>query len=283
MGLGLYTKRAAKYIIKDHHPKQVTAQIVQRNTNECLKNRIILITGGGRGLGKAMALRLVEEGAKVIITGRNEDVLKNTAEEIKKYGSIEIEVFDVKNFAKGKDVIDRIYVKYGRLDCLINNAGISLHEKDFLDVNVQNMQEQFETNLFGGYFLTQWYIKKYLEQKQDKGNVIFISSERGDFCDNIPYGLTKVAVNSLVKGLSTEFYKKGIRVNGIAPGVTVSEMTKVAQDGNLDNGGPNDTDRYFIPEEVAEVVLFLASDFSGAVSGEIIHTNAGNSILTRFK
>lgn len=283
MSLGLYTKRAIKYIVKDHRPKQVTAKIVQSDMGGCLKDEVILITGGGRGLGKAMAKRFVEEGAKVVITGRNKDVLEKTANEISEWGAVRTMVFDIKDFAKGKDVIDRIYKKYGRLDCLINNAGISLHEKDFLEVSEENMRSQFETNLFGGYFLTQHYIRKYLEEKQNKGNVIFVSSERGDFCDNIPYGLTKVAVNSLVKGLATEFYKKGIRVNGIAPGVTVSEMTKVAQDGNLDNGGPNDTDRYFVPEEVAEVALFLVSDFSGVISGEIIHTNAGNSILTRFR
>ena len=98
-----------------------------------------------------------------------------------------------------------------------------------------------------------------------------------DYNDTILYGLSKTVINSLMRGLSRNFYKKGIRVNAVAPGVTTTEMAGRDRDGNSSNPGAN-SGRYFVPEEVAEVVTWLASDFSKCVSGEIIHTNAGNHI-----
>ena len=95
-------------------------------------------------------------------------------------------------------------------------------------------------------------------------------------CDDLPYGLTKASINSLVQALSYKYYKSGIRVNGIAPGVTVSNMTGLNKDGDLYNNNPSN--RYFLPEEIAEVATFLLSDYSKCISGEIIHCNAGNHI-----
>ncbi len=280
MSLGTYFKRAFKYIAYDHKPKVIKAEIIQSDMKHCLTDKVVVITGGGKGLGKAIAKKLASEGAKVIITGRNEKELSQTTKEIGE--NSEYMVFDIKDFAKGKDIIDKIYEKYGKIDCLINNAGISLHEKSFFDVTEESFKNQMETNLYGSYFFTQHFLRKYLAIDQKGANIIFISSERGDYCDNIPYGLTKVAINSLVKGLSTEFYRKGVRVNGVAPGVTATEMTSIDKNGDLYSGKEN-CERYFVPEEVAETVLFLISDFSNCISGEIIHTNAGNHILTRFK
>lgn len=279
MSLKLYLKRAFKYVIKDYKPKIIKAEIVQSDMHNCLKGKVVVVTGGGKGLGKYIAKKLAKEGAIVIITGRNKGQLVDTVKEIGENSSYY--VFDIKKFPQGEDFIRKIYEKYGKIDCLINNAGISLHEKDFFDVTEEGFKNQIDTNLYGGFFLTQHYLKKYVSEGQKEGNVIFISSERGDYCDNIPYGLTKAAVNSLVKGLSTEFYRIGVRVNAVAPGVTATDMTGIDKDGDLYSENVN-CERYFLPEEVAEVVAFLVSDVSKCVSGEIIHTNAGNHILTRF-
>lgn len=275
MGAKLYLKRAANYVIKGHKPELVRAEIIQGHMNNCLKNKAILITGGSRGIGKHIAKRMIDEGAEVIITGRSEKILRATAKELGKM--CHAMVFDVTKLDEGEGFIEDIYQKYGKIDCLVNNAGISYHEKDFLEVSEQGFREQFETNLLGGYFLTQNYLRKYLEIGQRHGNVIFMSSERSDYNDVIPYGLSKAAINNLVRGLSRDFYKRGIRVNAVAPGVTTTGMTGRNRDDNLYNPGSN-SGRYFLPEEVAEVVIWLASDFSNCVSGEIVHTNAGNHI-----
>ena len=280
MGMKLYLKRAVKYIIKDHKPTIVKSEIVEKAPSELFQGKTILVTGGGSGLGYYIAKKLSSEGAKVIITGRNEENLKNAVKELG--NNIVYLKYDVKKVSKADDFIEKVYKLYGKIDCLINNAGISLHEGNIMNVSEEGFQEQFDTNLKGGYFLAQSYVKKFNEQKQKEGNIIFISSERGSQCDDIPYGLTKVALNSLIEGLSRRLYKQGIRVNGVAPGVTASNMTKVKKDGNL-YSERNASGRFFVPEEVAEVVSFMVSDCSKCISGEIIHCNAGNHLNPWFK
>ena len=275
MGATVYLKRAFEYIIKGRKPELVEAKIVQGDMNECLEGRLILITGGGRGIGKYIAEKMIGEGAEVIIAGRNERTLKEAARELGKM--CHPVVFDVTRLDEGNRLIEDIYQEYGKIDCLINNAGISYHEKSFLEVSEQGFREQFDTNFLGGYFLTQNYLKKYLKVGQKNGNVIFMSSERADYNDIIPYGLSKAAINNLVRGLSRDFYKKGVRVNAVAPGVTTTDMTGRSREDNLSNQSSN-SGRYFLPEEVAEVGVWLASDFSNCVSGEIIHANAGNHV-----
>ena len=97
--------------------------------------------------------------------------------------------------------------------------------------------------------------------------------------DDIPYGLTKTASNSFIKGIAVKVINEGIRINGIAPGVTATDMTGFNRDGNLYNSWQNNG-RIFLPEEVAEVAGFLLSDFSNCISGEIIACDQGNYIAT---
>lgn len=278
MSLKTYLKRGIKYVVKEYNPPIVKAEIVQKTPNDIFKEKVIMITGGGSGLGYYMAKKLNEEGAIVIITGRNEEKLKIACEQMGK--NTTYFVGDVSDIKSGKKIIDKIYEQYGKMDVLINNAGISYHEGNILKVTEEKFDKQFSTNLKGSYFLSQNYIRKVKENKA-QGNIIFISSERGSQCDDLPYGLTKVAINSLTQGLSRRFYKDGIRVNAVAPGVTASDMTGIKKEENLYS--ENASGRFFIPEEVAEVVLFLVSDYSKSISGEIIHCNAGQHLQLGYK
>lgn len=275
-----YIKRAYKYIIKNEQPKVVKVEVTTKEASDMLKDKVVLITGGGSGLGYYIAKKFVLEGAKVIITGRNEEKLKSAIDSLGENATYY--TLDVQNVLAGKELINELYKQYKQIDCLINNAGISLHEAHFLNVSEEGFDNQFATNLKGSYFLSQNYIKKIKETKQEAGQIIFITSERGDQCDDIPYGLTKVAVNSLIEGLSRRYYTEGIRVNGVAPGVTASDMTNIKKDDNL-YCNYNASERYFVPEEVAEAVAFLASDNAKSISGEILHCDAGNHLNPWFK
>lgn len=277
MGIGNYFKRAVKYILKEHKISVVKPEIVQKTPTEMFSNKNILITGGGSGLGYYIAQKLSNEGAKVIITGRKEEKLKKAVNEIR--NNVEYMVYDVRKC--DSDFMKTIYNKFGKIDCLINNAGISLHEGNMLNVTMEGFENQFDTNLKGAYFLAQEYVRIIKENNQKEGNIIFISSERGKQCDDIPYGLTKVAINSLVEGMSRRFYKDGIRINAVAPGITASDMTNIKRDGDL-YCNYNASERYFMPEEVAEVVAFLVSEYSKCISGEIIHCDAGNHLNPWF-
>ena len=278
MKIGNYIKRGIRYIVKGIPQINITTQIVQKTPQEMFKNKKILITGGGSGLGFYIAKKCANEGAKVIIVGRNKEKLEEAINQLGPNTSYMI--FDVQESEKSEEFMKEVFEKYGKIDCLINNAGISLHEKDFFSVTIDKFNKQIDTNLKGAYFLTQAYIN--LLQEKDQGNVIFISSERGAQCDYLPYGLTKVAINSLTEGLSRKYYKRGIRVNAVAPGITASNMTNIDKDSNL-YCSYNASGRYFIPEEVAEVVAFLISDMSKCISGEVIYCDAGNHLNPWFK
>lgn len=124
--------------------------------------------------------------------------------------------------------------------------------------------------------------KAFLEMKLEEhsdGNLLLISSETGSLYDDIPYGIIKAAINSLTGALSRRVYKSGIRVNAIAPGVTLTDMTKGYTNttgGNLSCNSASG--RYFLPDEIAEVACFLLSNASQCISGEIIHCNGGNHL-----
>lgn len=258
-------------------PRPVYAKITCIEPSMKLKGKKIVVTGGGRGLGASMAEKFVKEGASVLISGRNELVLKSTADRIGcQY--LKLDVSDVTSF---DSFIKKSEQMLGGITTLVNNAGISLHEKTFFDVTPDTFDAQINTNMKGSYFLTQKVISQWKE-KESKGDVLFISSETGDMMDFRPYGFTKVAINSMVQGLAYLFAKDQIRINAVAPGVTVSDMTGQRTDGNLYNK-KNMLGRVYLPEEVAETACFLLSDAAGCISGQIITCNNAKSINARWK
>ena len=228
-------------------------------------------------MGAAMAAKFVSEGASVLISGRKEADLKATADKIGcRFLTLDVQDTSVLDrFIQDADEI------LGGADCLVNNAGISLHESTFFDVTPEKFDAQIATNLRGRFFLTQSFTKILLKEKR-KGNVLFVSSETGETVDIRPYGFTKAAVNSMVQGLACLFVKDGIRVNAVAPGITASDMTGFKADGNLFLAG-NATERVYLPEEVAETACFLLSDASECISGQVIVCNNGKTINPRWK
>ena len=272
-----YLKRGARFIIKGVPTKNITAHITYLQPDGRLKGKKIIVTGGGKGLGAAMAAKFVSEGASVLISGRKEADLKATADKI----GCSFLTLDVQDTSVLDRFIEDADEMLGGADCLVNNAGISLHEPTFFNVTPNTFDAQIATNLRGGFFLTQSFTKMLLKEKR-KGNVLFVSSETGETVDVRPYGFTKAAVNSMVQGLASLFVKDGIRVNAVAPGITASDMTGFKTDGNLFLAG-NATERVYLPEEVAETACFLLSDASGCISGQVIVCNNGKTINSRIK
>lgn len=257
--------------------KHVVAEITYLQPHGQLDGKKIIITGGGRGLGFAMAKKFKSEGAEVLIAGRSEKTLKASAEELGcKYLTL-----DVSQTESLKEFIQHADALLGGVNALVNNAGISLHENSFFDVTPETFDAQVDTNLKGSFFLTQEFIKLITSRNQG-GTILFVSSETGDTMDFRPYGFTKAAVNSMVQGLAYLFRKDGIRINAVAPGITASDMTGISQNGNLAAEWYS-TGRYYLPEEVAETACFLLSDASGCVSGQIITCNNAQTINARWK
>lgn len=278
MSISSYLKRGISFIIHGQPVKNVTANITTLSPDQRLCGKKIIVTGGGRGLGFTMAKKFVAEGAQVLISGRNEKVLKKVSEEI---GCFYL-VLDVQNSSEMKSFISKADEMLSGVDCLVNNAGISLHEGNILNVTFEQFDAQINTNLRGGYFLAQQFVENFVNNKRKNGNILFVSSERGDYVDDLPYGITKNAINCLVQGLARRIIGYDIRVNAVAPGVTASDMTGLKSNGNI-SCNFNATGRIYLPEEVAEVACFLLSDVSNCLSGQILVCNEGKSLNSHWK
>ena len=273
MKISTYMKRMYRYL--RYGIPVVTANIVTVDCGNRMSGKKGIITGGGKGLGYSIAEKCIKEGADVIITGRNEEDLKNATVRLGKH--CHYLVWDIKNIDDTEEFLNKCADIFNgnKIEFLVNNAGVSFHESDWSTVTKEGFEEQFITNLEGPFFLTQSFIKRLLSCSVTSGSILFISSERGLMGDDIPYGLSKAAVNSLVKGLARRLLDRNIRVNGVAPGVTASNMVGIKSDDDLYRGRSVGK-RVFLPEEVAELSVFLLSDISGSVSGEIIACDQGN-------
>ena len=261
---------------------EVKIEIVQANYCKILHNKKIIVTGGSRGIGYAIAKKFLSEGAEVLIIGRNQKSLEDTC---KPYGNRM--KYLVKDLSKTDDFDSLLKdceqtIGYD-IDGLVLNAGISLHEGNFLHVTKDGFDNQISTNLRANFFFAQTFIKKMLEENK-KGDLLFVSSETAGKYNDLPYGLSKVALNSLVGGLARRVYQRGIRVNAIAPGVTCTDM-KLNSGGGIieDYSNSSAAGRFLLPDEIAEVACFLMSKLSTCITGEIMYCDAGSHLKINGK
>lgn len=215
-----------------------------------LKNKKAIITGGGRGLGKATALAFAKEGIDIAITGRNEKVLKDTVTELEALGVKAIySVFDVGNYEEVKSSIKTIVDTLGTVDILVNNAGIAAIGT-FNEMEVSQWSEIIQTNVMGMYYVTK-EVLPYLLSKNE-GDIINVSSTAGlNGNANISaYSASKFAVIGMSESLMKEVRKNNIRVNTLTPSTIESDMSidlGVANKGSEEN--------VLQPEDFAELIL----------------------------
>jgi len=213
-----------------------------------LKNKNAIVTGGGRGLGKAVALILAKEGANIGITGRNEENLKNTVEEIKALGVKAVySVFDIDNEEAVQVGISGLAAELGSVDILINNAGIG----DFgsiEDMSSETWEQVIKTNLFGVYYAAK-AVYPFLKEN-GQGDIINVASTAGlkGGPNMSAYAASKAAVISLSQSMMAEWRKQNIRVITLTPSTIASDMSI---NGGLTDGNP---DKVLQPEDFAEWV-----------------------------
>lgn len=269
--------RLMQYIIKKGYKTNGFSymSLTQVHSGEILAGKRIIITGGSSGIGFAIARRCVEEGALVLITGRNEEKLQNAVEKLGgrcHYLVHDIRNLEIQNYSKMLELL-------GGVDCLVNNAGIS-PQCEFLSVNETEWQNIMQTNLTGHYFITQFFADTWLK-KNTSGNIVNVISNSGIVGLTSPYSVSKHGLVSITEGIAKQFYNQRIRCNGVAPDVTISEITdwskKFDKHGNLNDPGVKHG-RVFLAEEIAEVVLFLLSDASICINGQILACDNGISL-----
>jgi len=242
-----------------------------------LKNKVALITGSSRGIGKAIALKFAQEGAKIIVNYRvSEDRAKEVVKEIEKIGSEAIAVkCDISDESEVKNLIKTSINKFGKIDILVNNAGI-VYDVPLFEKTVEQWKETLNVNLIGA-FLCSKYASEYMD-KQESGVIINISSTNGINSlspESADYDASKAGMISLTKNLAEELGPK-IRVNSIAPGWIKTEMNNNLPKNFIEEEEEKTIMKRFAnPEEIAKVTLFLATDESGFMTREIITVDGG--------
>ncbi|RBP27649.1 3-oxoacyl-[acyl-carrier protein] reductase [Oceanihabitans sediminis] len=217
---------------------------------ENLKNKKAIITGGGRGLGKATALAFAKEGIDVAITGRNEAILKETVSEIKALGAdATYAVFDVGNYDEVKVGIKNLIDSFGTVDILVNNAGISAFGT-LNDMDVKVWSQIIQTNLMGMYYVTKEVLPHLIEKNE--GDIINISSTAGlnGNATTSAYSASKFAVIGMSESLMKEVRKNNIRVCTLTPSTIVSDMSIGLGIANKDS-----EDSVLQPEDFAELIV----------------------------
>jgi NAD(P)-dependent dehydrogenase (short-subunit alcohol dehydrogenase family) len=249
-----------------------------------LKEKIAIVTGASSDIGLEISKKFVEEGASVVLLGRDMAKLEAARKSIKDYASKTVAIpCDITNESQVIQTVNQITDHYGRIDILVNNAGTITDPIHFHEMADEDWNSLVNTNMFGTFRITKSVIVKMLENKN--GGVIInigsISAERA-----IPkvhltvYCTTKAAINMFTKGLAVEYARKNIRCNCVNPGIVNAGMIKSYLDYPearkvLEDRQP--LNRIGEPEDVANAVIYLASDEAKWISGVILNVDGGKS------
>jgi len=244
-----------------------------------LTGKVAIVTGGGRGIGRAIALGLAQAGADVVVAARTAAEIEDTATKIEDKGRKALAIpTDVRNFDQVANMLDKTLALFGRVDILVNNAG-GMFTAQALSMSARAWEAIIRENLDSVFICSRIIGEQMVKQKA--GSIISISSVAGlgPYLDNAAYGAAKAGIINLTKTLAVEWAPYNIRVNAIAPGfIETPGAAKFAQENPALRQAQLKRiplGRFGKPEDIAPVAIFLASDASAYVTGETIVVNGG--------
>lgn len=242
-----------------------------------LKGKTAIVTGGSRGIGKAVALKFAELGADIaVVATSNGEAAQQTLEQLNDMGiKANLYICDISKSDQVKETVDNIVADFGKVDILINNAGIT---KDGLLMGMpeDDIDRVIDVNLKGTMYMTKALIRPFMKKRS--GNIINISSVVGLMgnAGQSNYVASKAGVIGLTKTIAKEYAARGIRCNAIAPGYIVTDMTGELNETTSENIKKMiPVGRFGQPEDIANAVAFLASDMSSYITGEVIKVDGG--------
>lgn len=247
-----------------------------------LDGQVAIVTGGAQGIGRAVAARLLEEGARVVIADVAEDAGEAAAEALSAKGEVRFEACDVGERLDVRNLIAATLEAWGDLDVVVNNAGI-VATADFLDVSEEDFDRVLRTNLKGAFLLSQQAARHMVNRVKEggrPGSIVNMSSINAIFGlpNQVPYSISKGGLAQLTRVAAVALAPYGIRVNAVGPGSIATEMLeKVLENPDARRAMMSRTPmgRAGKPEEIAAVVAFLASDDASYITGQTIYADGG--------
>ena len=245
----------------------------------CVKDLVVLVSGGSRGIGKAMAKGLADRGARVFIASRDEASLKRTAAEISPSDNpVEWIVCDVADQTQITKMVDAVVQKAGRIDSLINVAGINVRKR-VEEYTVEEFDKILNVNMKGAFFVAQEVGKCMIAQGKG-GTIVNIDSlnSHRPLKAVQPYAMSKAAVSSMTRGMAMEWGEHGIRVNAIAPGFILTDLTrKLWSEPTMQawNDANCPMKRLGETEDLIGTAVYMISDASRFLTGQILYVDGG--------
>ena len=245
-----------------------------------LSGKTALVTGAGRGIGKAIAKKLASLGATVVVnySGSKEKAEETVAEIVAAGGSAEAIQCDVSDFKACEELAKSVVAKYGKLDILVNNAGVT-RDGLLMGMSEDDYDKVLDTNLKGAFNMTRHFSRVFLKQRS--GRIINISSVSGVMgnAGQANYSASKAGLIGLTKSVARELAGRGVCVNAVAPGFIETDMTNAMKEDaktklieNIPLG------RIGTPDDIAEAVAFLAGDASSYITGQVLCVDGGMAI-----
>lgn len=240
--------------------------------------KIVLVTGGGSGIGYAIAKQFLENGAKVIITGRNVEKLVNANKELSKIGECYFRLCDIRRIEEIEKLREYISNEFGRLDILINNAGGQFPSMA-KDLSINGWTAVVNNNLNGTFYITQILAKAFFIPQREGSIVSIIANIYRGFPGMAHTGAARAGVDNLTKTLAVEWSPYHIRINAVAPGVIQSTGLNQYPEGMMDGVADKiPMKRFGSVDDVANSVLFLASNYAGYITGETLYVDGGQRL-----
>jgi NAD(P)-dependent dehydrogenase (short-subunit alcohol dehydrogenase family) len=245
-----------------------------------LEGKVAIITGGDSGIGRAVAIAFIKEGAEVCIAyHKDHRDAKETARRIKELGGVCIQISgDISEEKHCKKIIKTVLDTWGSIDIIVNNAAVQFPQKKLRDISARQLIRSFEVNVFSQLYLIK-AAEKFLKKGSSVINTTSVTAYRGS-AHLIDYSATKGAIVSLVRSLAAYFSDKGIRVNGVAPGPVWTPLipTTFSAKEVATFGSDTPLKRAADPVEIAYAFVFLASEDASYITGQVLHPNGGEIV-----
>ena len=256
-----------------------------------LKDKIVVVTGGGRGLGRVIALACAREGADLVLASRSVEALQETRAEVESLGREALVVpTDIRHEDSVRNLAEQALTRFGHIDILVNNTGITGPTAPLWEITPVEWEETFAVNVTGAYLCCRAFLPSMIERRS--GSILFISSMTGKrpLFGRTPYAAGKIALVGLARTLAWETGPYGIRVNVVSPGPIEGERVErvIRNQAQAEGISEDEARRRFTsssplgrlvpPGDIADAVVFLASDKAASITGEDLNVSAGTAM-----